>query len=396
MRPGLAKAWRPVSAGLYALLLAAIPAAAAAQAVGIDKRNRTVTAQMRALPVLVGGRVSARPLGKPMPAGATAYSHQWPGVYFEGAFTGERVVVKLDDPVNEYRLLIDGAAPIALDRLGKAEVTVSGLGVGPHRIRLEKVTESIAARATFAGFYVPAIQEALGAPARIRQIEFVGPSGTAGYGNRSTERTCDLEQVRASTDTQQAYPALIAKHFDADYQINAISGRGLVRNIDGVMPDHSFSAVYPYIFLDRTEPYRDLAWQPQVVELVLVADFMGSLRQGERWTRLDDLVADYLGAYAAFLADLRRRAPGAAVVVQWFDESQIPEGPDRALAERLRAGIGEAARAAGTRRIEFMVPAGLVLENTGCNHHANLADHRKVADAYIRWIEARPGLWEGK
>jgi len=93
---------------LAAALLATFAAnAAKAQDVTVDAANRSVTADMRALPVHVGGRVETAPLPAPLPAGATAFLHEWPGVYFEAAFRGDRVVLRFDDPANEYRLLVD-------------------------------------------------------------------------------------------------------------------------------------------------------------------------------------------------------------------------------------------------------------------------------------------------
>ena len=59
---------------LAAAVLVALGATAAqAQTVTVDPANRTVTADMRALTVHVGGRVVAQPLPAPMPGGARAF-----------------------------------------------------------------------------------------------------------------------------------------------------------------------------------------------------------------------------------------------------------------------------------------------------------------------------------
>jgi len=42
--------------------------------------------------------------------------------------------------------------------------------------------------------------------------------------------------IRATRSLPLPTP-LVARRFDADYQVNAISGRGLVRNYDGFAPE---------------------------------------------------------------------------------------------------------------------------------------------------------------
>src|SRR6478735_3861106 len=242
---------RPLLATALAMLLAS---PAAAQTVTVDPANRTITGDMQPLAVRAGGRVEVHPL----PGGARAFTHEWPGVYFEAAFRGDRVILKFDDPANEYRLTIDDLPAIPLAQPGTSEVTIAGLADRPHSLRLEKVTESIDLPETFAGFYVPATARPIALPPpRPRQIEFIGDSNMAGYGIRSDNRQCTQEEVRLRTDTQAAYPALVARRFDADYQVNAISGRGLIRNYAGEAPDAPMTVLYPRALPSREQVWRD-------------------------------------------------------------------------------------------------------------------------------------------
>lgn len=109
-----------------------------AQTVTTDPANHTISPGMLTLPLHIGGRVQPTPLPPPMPKGATAYRHDWPGIYFEGTFVGDQVVLKFDDAGNEYRLLVDDKSPIPFFRPGKVEITVGGLGPKAHHVRLEK------------------------------------------------------------------------------------------------------------------------------------------------------------------------------------------------------------------------------------------------------------------
>lgn len=94
-----------------------------AQTVTRDPQGRSVTADMRAFPVHVGGRVVRVKLPG-LPKGATGFRHEWPGIYWEAAFEGDAVVLKFDDRANEYRLWVDARPRITLAQPGRAEVKV--------------------------------------------------------------------------------------------------------------------------------------------------------------------------------------------------------------------------------------------------------------------------------
>ena len=94
------------------LVFAAVPGLS--QTLTKDNRNQTVTPQMQVLVPRIGGRVQMAPLGSDKPQGAVSYTHQWPGVYWEAGFDGTTVVLKFNDPQNEYRLIIDDLPAIAI------------------------------------------------------------------------------------------------------------------------------------------------------------------------------------------------------------------------------------------------------------------------------------------
>ena len=383
---------------LLRFLVAAAAAAALgagpvrAQTVEIEATHGPVAAGIQALPVHVGGRVEIAPIA----GGGRAYRHEWPGVYFEAAFEGESVVLRFDDPANEYRLLIDDLPAVTLAQPGAADVTIGGLATGPHRLRLEKVTESIGRVAAFEGFHVPAAARPLAVAGRRRQIEFVGDSIMAGYGIRSPTRQCTGEEVRLLSDTQAAYAALVARRFDADYQVNAISGRGLIRNYDGEAPEAPLPALYPRALPSREATWLDATWQPQVIVLGLFTnDFSTPLGPGERWTSEAQFAEAFVAAYEPFLAELHRRSPGAAVIVVWPRMPGQPERQTAAMSDAAERRIAAAAHALGIRTILFPVLGDLGLEDSACDYHGNLADHRKRADWLAAYLEARPELWQG-
>lgn len=363
-----------------------------------DTASHSIGPDMHALPVHIGGRVQVTPLSPPMPRGAMAYAHEWPGIYFEAAFRGDRVILKFDDGYNEYRLHLDDAAPISLLAPGRAEVVVSGLGVKEHSIRLEKVTESINVRGTFEGFYVPRDEKPLRMKARTRQIEFIGPSSMTGYGARSDKVQCTAEEWHHTTDTQQAYTALVAKHYDADYQINAVSGRGLIRNLAGARSANGLLAMYPFTFPDRTVPYADPAWKPQIVEIAGLVDLSaGDAQSDERWADADALIGDWTKAFGSLAAELHRRSPHAALLIDWVTEEQINPPEFRPKIAAARKAIEAAGQAAGVKTVLFLDNGTIEgkLDMLACDHHLSLRDNRLVADWLIAFIDAH-GLWAGR
>ena len=89
------------------------------------------------LPIHHGGRVVVGESNN-----LPTYTYSWPGVYFEAAFAGTEVDVRLDDSNNILNLIIDGQAPVVLARPGKKTYSINNLTEGEHRIRLEKRTET--------------------------------------------------------------------------------------------------------------------------------------------------------------------------------------------------------------------------------------------------------------
>lgn len=333
------------------------------------------------LPLYVGGRVAVATDDE-----RPAYRYQWPGVYFEAAFEGSEVYARIVDHTNRLRILVDRQTIAVLDRPGTIEHRIDNLPEGRHTIRLEKLTESQDGTGTFEGFLIPASGKALPAAPRSRQIEFVGNSDMVGYGNTSASRECTEEELFLSTDTQQAYGPLVASRFDADYQINAYSGIGVIRNYDGMKPELSMTTLYPRVLFDASKTYQDDGWAPQIIVVGLGGnDFVPAVKPGGRWKNQQALRKDFEVAYAAFLRELRKKNPDAfilLVVLETFDADYV--AGNRSALKTLQQE--------GDQRIDLLTYPQL--ENTGCHWHPSLKDHRAMADLVSGYIAARPELWQ--
>ena len=355
--------------------IAIVSLAAASATVPVIEQVAAPAAQIRPLPLHSVGRVVASREG---------YRRQWPGSYFEAAFRGDDAYLKIGPGAVSLRVRIDGGATEKLVKPLPGYYRLTGLGEGVHRIRVDVTSESQAEPTLLGGIYVPA-GKALPAPRpRARQIEFVGDSHTVGYGNTSDTRDCSEDQVWRTTDTSLGLAALTAAKYDADYQVNAISGRGIVRNYNG-SAGTTLPRAYPFALLDQSHRYRDRAWRPQVVVVALgTNDFSTPLHAGEPWQTREQLHADYERNYVAFVRAIRAKHPKAFILL-WSTDMSGGE-----IASEV-AKVATALQSNGERRIAALTVGGLALN--GCHYHPSLADDAKIADAIGRDLDGRDHIW---
>lgn len=339
----------------------------------------------KALPLHIGGRVAPAEDGK-------GYVHQWPGIYFEGRFRGTGAAVRVKDSANILDIFIDDQLVRTISKPGDGQVEFTGLTDSEHSIRVEKRTEAAWTSAQFSGIFVPDSAEVLSLKPRARQIEFIGDSYTVGYGNTSPKRECPGDGVWATTQTQLAFGPLTAKHFNADYRVNAISGRGIVRNYNG-STGLTLPQAYPNIVnLDSGAiPDTDAAsddWAPQIVVIGLgTNDFSTPLNPGEKWKTRDELQKDYVSNYIGFVQSLRAANPDAYVVLMATDQAN---GEIQAQVKKVLTGL----KAAGETRIAFIPMNGLTFE--GCDWHPSTADDLKISASLVTFLDSQPDIWHGR
>ena len=338
--------------------------------VRITQQTSTRNQHLHGLPVHIGGRALRR--------GENAYQRQWPGTYFETEFDGKEAHFKIGEGDAIYKVTIDREI-LSLPKPASGLYRINHLRRGKHHLRVEVVTESQSSPTEFYGFFAASKVKSVEMPTRPRQIEFIGDSHTVGYGNTSPKRECTEEEVWRTTDTSQGIAPLVVSHYDADYQVNAISGRGIVRNYNG-FPGDTLPIAYPFTLLDHNARYDDARWHPQVIVLSLgTNDFSTPLHDGELWKTRDELHADYEKTYAAFLQTLRERNPDAHFVL-WATDMSDGEiaAENRRVVDQVRAG--------GDQRITFVPVQDLAF--SACNFHPSLADDHKIADALSGAINA--------
>ena len=322
------------------------------------------------LPVHVGGRTIREADGN--------YAFGWPGVYFEARFHGTAVRVRFEAKEDFLRLLVDGREQRTFRRPGVVDFLVSGLPNTVHTIRLEKLTESQQGGSRFTGFYAMPKSTPLPSAGKRRQIEFIGDSYTVGYGNLSDTRTCTRAEVHDRTDTQAAFGPSVARHYGADYRINAYSGIGIVRNYGGSNPSVTMPLLYWHAMPQMDAPLdRDTHdWEPQVVVVNLgTNDFSTALHAGERWATQSALQKDYVESYSEFMKRVHAREPGAALILMGSEQfyPQVQQ-------------VAAVLKQAGINRVTTLQFTGL--DHGGCDFHPSLEDDRKLAETIEQAIDA--------
>jgi lysophospholipase L1-like esterase len=351
--------------------------------------------------------VAVRKVGRMLPDG----QHQWPGIYAESTITGG-ASVNFHDTTNIYNIYIDGN----LLYHGKAKklpfsVRAQTWDDKNYTLRIEKVSESQSTATIFPDVTVrntlwkggthsdgqpmtPLLPDEPGRiveralpppPARARQIEFIGDSYTVGYGNMSDKRQCTPDELHATTNTQKAYGPMTAKAFKADYQINAFSGRGIVRNYDGFAGD-PLPALHPYVLFDKKDEYKDDRWKPQIIVIGLGGnDFSTPVKPGEKWKDEAALKADYEQSFVAFVKTLRAKHPQAFFLLTKYEGPTVAEEVEKVAAQL---------KAQGETRLDTIGLDGFTLN--GCDWHLDSNDHKRISEQLTGYFNAHPDLWQGQ
>ncbi|PXA71143.1 hypothetical protein DMC25_26815 [Caulobacter sp. D4A] len=364
---------------LTAVALAALATTAWTTTAAAQSRLAVVqeTTALTPLPALAGGRVAAGPDG---------WTYQWPSVHFEAAFEGQAVLIKVGAGDQILHLSIDGVPAGRLVKPAPGLYRLDGFGPGRHLVRAAVVGEMQAGPARFGGFFLEN-GRALPLTAPRRQIEFIGDSHSVGYGDASDKRACTSDEVWSTTDNSIAFGPLTAARFGADHQVNAISGRGIVRNYGG-MPGDTLPLAWPKVLLGAAPAYANADWAPQVVVINLgTNDFSTPLKPGEPWKDRQALRDDYVATYARFAQTIRARQPQAFLILLAppSAENEIAAQVDR-VAENLKAG--------GETRLA-VIPVG-EMELTACDWHPSARDQQGISARVSGFLDQRPEIWLGR
>ena len=213
-----------------------------------------------------------------------------------------------------------------------------------HKYRFIKISESGVPEIKFYGISVDGEFGEAPKPSS-RRIEFIGDSFTAGYGceGSSAEDAPEFDKTNAS----KSYAYLLASGFNADYQVNAYSGRGLVRNYDNMVPEWTYERLYDYTVMGSVISYP----------------------KPERW-------------------NFEKFHPQVIVIFEGINDVSTKVWPNDDLAPTIKS-IYDAQIAAGHKDLEYK---HVLTSNVGLHGHPDTHSQEELANT-LRPIIARLGRW---
>ena len=251
----------------------------------------------------------------------------------------------------------------------------------PHTYRLVKVSESNPGKFCIHGIDLGKKGSFAEKPkASSRRIEFIGDSFTVGYGvdANGPEDGTPFEKTNAS----KSYAFLLAEGYKADYQVNAVSGRGLVRNYANIVPEWTLETLYEYTMMGapeqdpNTERWDFSTFHPQVVVIFVgINDFQGEPPYAD---------ADkFKAAYAKLLDKLRALHPGVKFLLvstkTWPNDSLTP-----VVEEIYKSQVD-----AGHKDLMYKL---VYTENTALHGHPSENSQKELANT-LRPLVGRLGGW---
>lgn len=337
----------------------------------------------------------------------------WPGTEMLFGFRGSQLSVSLaaTDPATYdgvgqaiyMAYAVDGGntQTLKLSASKSDYVLAQSLAAGQHTVRLAKMTEAQLGRVWFYGAttdgamtYTP--------PVSGRRLEFIGDSGTAGYGTLG-KAPCSFSAATENADV--AYPAVVGRALNAEARNISYSGKGLIQNRDVQNDSYKTMPILwqwasPREDANIQDPNWDFnQWKPQaVVATVSGNDVYASIPT-------QDMFNTKVGG---FIKSLRAAYPQA---VLFFGVSPMLRSNDPRTGQRTSAiaNLKNTLTAANDPNVSFIElpqdngffgtncgtdctatdPTCLGSVCVGCDSHMTPYTQRLVADAIVSALKAR-------
>ena len=243
----------------------------------------------------------------------------WPGTSITLNFKGTRISgeFKDQDTSNYYNVIVDHKIidVIKFDTLKKMIALVSDLPYGKHSLQLFKRTEWDKGKTWFYGFEKTGKTKLL-KPKKLpkRKIEFFGNSISCGYAINDMKGDSPVGYFENNYD---AYPAITARHFDAQYHCTAKSGIGIMVSWFPLIMPEMYNRLDPF---DSTSNWDFSKFTPDVVVINLLQNdsWIINIPKNEqfktRFGAIPPTETQIVNAYKSFVQTLRSTYPKAQII----------------------------------------------------------------------------------
>ncbi len=302
-----------------------------------------------------------------------AVRSSWPGTGVELRVQGAELEFTAEDTGQNYYQIEQNGKPTQVIKLSTGPNTVKIPIADPKKptlLRILKRTEAFIGAVTFTGFKLASGKFLRAEPPK-RRLEVIGDSITCGYGNEGKNQN---EKFNAETENAyMSYASIAARHVGAEVTLNAWSGRKMY-------PDNTLPSIYDLTNpLDATSVFDFKAPAPDAVVINLATNDFGAGNPEE---------TAWVGAYEAFIAQLRKHYPKAAIypaIGSMMSDAYPPNvkalSTLRGYLTRMVARLN-AKGDANVRLIEF---EGQKFEDgIGSDFHPNIVTHQKMAEVLVK------------
>jgi Carbohydrate esterase 2 N-terminal len=243
----------------------------------------------------------------------------WPGTCVKINFKGTGIsgIFKDQDTSNYYNVIIDNDSiyKIQFDTAKQTVVLANGLPYGKHSIELFKRTEWDKGKTFFYGFKYNGKNKLL-KPSKLpkRKIEFFGNSITCGYAINDSVNDSPTGYYENNYD---AYAAITARHFNAQYYCTSKSGIGIMVSWFPLIMPEMYDRLDP---TDSTSKWDFSKYTPDVVVINLFQNdsWIVNMPNNEQFkSRFGTKPPDsnfIVNAYKNFLLTVRTTYPKAQII----------------------------------------------------------------------------------
>ncbi len=256
----------------------------------------------------------------------------WSGTSIKMNFKGESIQALLMDETgnNYYNIIIDNDSLFVLrpDTIQQYYTLASKLSKGKHTIEIFKRTEWDRGKTTFFGFKIEGNAKILPKPAsKKRKIEFYGNSITAGYAVEDFSGKDSPDSI--FTNNYLSYAAIIARHYDAEYQCICKSGIGITISWFPLTMPEMYDRLIP---TDSASKWDFSLYTPDVVVINLFQNDSWLVNMPERsefktnfGTKApsDEFI---IRAYQQFVSNIRKNYPRSKIICALGNMDATHEG----------------------------------------------------------------------
>ncbi len=289
-----------------------------------------------------------------------------PGVYISAKFRGTYCELLINDQElwgknhNYLEIVIDDK-PIRIQTTEKNNhiIIAQGLSNTLHTLIICKNTESNIGYLEFIGLKCAALLPLSAKP--VRRMEFIGNSITCGTGSDQSVVPCGKGVWQDQHNAYLSYGPTVARSFNAQWQLSAVSGIGLMHSCCGM------NIVMPPVF-DKIDMRGDsLQWdfkkyRPDVLTVCL----------GQNDGIQDSVI--FCNNYVHFIEQLRVYYPAVQIILL-----TSPMGDEQltAVLKNYLSAIKKIVKNKGDKKVYTYFFRKRY--HNGCDSHPDLAEHQQIA-----------------